>query len=46
VLAARMRRASPRVLGRVADDGLILDLRTVPPQRDVELCSAISAALL
>jgi L-seryl-tRNA(Ser) seleniumtransferase len=43
-LAARLRRAHPHVLGRVAQDAVVIDLRTVAPERDPELRAAIAAA--
>jgi L-seryl-tRNA(Ser) seleniumtransferase len=44
-LAARLRRGTPRTIARIADGALILDLRTVPAERDAELCGALAAAL-
>lgn len=42
-LAARLRTAAPSVVGRVRDDRLLLDLRTVFPRHDVELVAAVRA---
>jgi L-seryl-tRNA(Ser) seleniumtransferase len=40
-LAAALRMATPSVVGRVADDRVVLDLRSVPPRSDVPLVSAV-----
>ncbi len=44
-LAARLRTGEPAVLGRVAGDALLLDLRTVPPERDGDVTGALQAVL-
>ena len=44
-LAAALRAGSPPVVGRIADDRLLLDLRTVDPSEDDELAGAIVEAL-
>jgi L-seryl-tRNA(Ser) seleniumtransferase len=44
-LAARLRCGRPRVVARVADDAVVLDLRTVPPELDGELGRALAGAL-
>ena len=44
-LLATVRRGDPAVVGRIADDRVILDLRTVDPRDDERLVSAIRAAL-
>jgi L-seryl-tRNA(Ser) seleniumtransferase len=44
-LLARLRSGHPAVIGRIADGRVVLDLRTVPPQRDGDLAAAISGAL-
>jgi L-seryl-tRNA(Ser) seleniumtransferase len=44
-LAQRLRRGRPRVAGRIADGAVVLDLRTVPAERDGELRAAIVSAL-
>jgi L-seryl-tRNA(Ser) seleniumtransferase len=44
-LAAALRRASPPIIGRIEDDWLILDLRTVPPEQDELLLRAVRGAL-
>jgi L-seryl-tRNA(Ser) seleniumtransferase len=41
---ARLRAGIPAVIGRVADDVVLLDLRTVEPSDDDRLASAIRAA--
>jgi L-seryl-tRNA(Ser) seleniumtransferase len=43
-IAARLRRARPRVVGRISGGALVLDLRSVPPERDADLRAAIVAA--
>ena len=40
-LAALLRSGSPTVVGRIADDRLLLDLRTVDPQEDERLAEAV-----
>ncbi len=42
-LAAALRMATPSVVGRLADDRVVLDLRSVPPRSDVPLVSAIES---
>jgi len=42
-LAARLRSGKPSIVGRVRDDRLLLDLRTVFPRQDIELVAAIRA---
>jgi L-seryl-tRNA(Ser) seleniumtransferase len=44
-LAARLRRTGPRVLGRISDGSVVIDLRTVPPERDADVRAALAAAL-
>jgi L-seryl-tRNA(Ser) seleniumtransferase len=44
-VARRLRCGEPAVVGRVADGALLLDLRTVPAQRDEDLAAAVAAAL-
>jgi hypothetical protein len=36
-----MRKLDPPVIGRIADDLVLLDLRTVPPRFDAELASML-----
>jgi L-seryl-tRNA(Ser) seleniumtransferase len=43
-LAAALRREDPPVVPRIEDGRVILDLRTVPPERDGELESAVRQA--
>jgi L-seryl-tRNA(Ser) seleniumtransferase len=42
--AARLRRASPPVVARVDGERVLIDLRTIPPERDGELAAALEAA--
>jgi len=42
---AALRGGDPIVIGRVEDDAVVLDLRTVEPERDTELAGAIGRAL-
>jgi len=42
-LARRLRTGQPAVFGRIERDRLLLDLRTVPPDDDDKLASAITA---
>ena len=44
-LAARLRRASTPVIGRIEDDEVLLDPRTVLPEQDGELVRGARAAL-
>ncbi|HEX6291642.1 MAG TPA: L-seryl-tRNA(Sec) selenium transferase [Herpetosiphonaceae bacterium] len=44
-LHARLRGGDPVVVGRIADDRLLLDLRTVLPDQDDALIQALLAAL-
>jgi L-seryl-tRNA(Ser) seleniumtransferase len=44
-LAERLRRADPYVIGRIEDEALLLDLRTVAPASDDALGGALLAAL-
>ena len=44
-LARRLRTQRPRVLARIADEALVVDLRTVPAERDAEIAEALEAAL-
>ncbi len=43
--AAALRRQLPPVVARILDDGLALDLRSVPPELDTTLASAVLGAL-
>lgn len=42
-LAATLRQSTPSVVGRVQQDRLLLDLRSVPPRHDLALVAAIAA---
>jgi len=42
-LAAALRLGTPAVVGRVQNDRLLLDLRSVLPRQDMELVEAVSA---
>ena len=42
-LAALLRTGSPPVVGRIQEDRLLLDLRSVSPRQDQELVTAVSA---
>ncbi len=44
-LLARLRAGSPAVVGRIADDAVVLDLRTVDPEDDEALARALTAAI-
>lgn len=43
-LLATLRRGATPVIGRVQDDCVLLDLRTVPPAHDAALAAAVRAA--
>jgi L-seryl-tRNA(Ser) seleniumtransferase len=42
-LLAALRRLEPPIIGRIADDTVLLDLRTVPPEFDADLASLLSS---
>ncbi len=42
--ARRLRRGTPPVVARAHGDGLAIDLRTIPPERDGEVVRALEAA--
>lgn len=44
-LAAALRQGDPPVVGRIVDDRVVLDLRSVPTERDADLAAAVAAAL-
>lgn len=43
-LAGRLRAARPALVGRVEERAVLVDLRTVPPERDADLARAIAAS--
>lgn len=45
-LARRLRAGSPPVVARIEDERVLLDLRTVPPERDVDLAGVALTALV
>ena len=45
-LLAELRGGAPAVIGRVVDDAVVLDLRTVGPGDDARLAAALRAAIL
>ena len=45
-LAARMRRCSPPIIGRIEDERVLLDPRTTPPHLDETLVRGVSQALI
>ena len=42
--AARLRHGTPAVVARVDGDRVLIDLRTIPPERDGDLTAALEAA--
>jgi L-seryl-tRNA(Ser) seleniumtransferase len=44
-LLTALRAGAPPVIGRVVDDAVVLDLRTVEAQEDAELAAALGTAL-
>jgi L-seryl-tRNA(Ser) seleniumtransferase len=44
-LAARLRNGQPRVVARIEDGDVVIDLRTISPARDHELQDALARAL-
>ena len=44
-LARRLRAGSPPVFTRIKDDAVVVDVRTLQPGEDAELCRALTAAL-
>ncbi|MHB0879200.1 MAG: L-seryl-tRNA(Sec) selenium transferase [Anaerolineae bacterium] len=44
--AARLRRQRPPVVARIEEGALVLDPRTVPPERDEDLLAALRRALV
>ena len=44
-IESRLRVGNPAVVARIADDALIVDLRTVRPEEDEELAAALRAVL-
>lgn len=45
-LLAALRAGEPAVIGRIADDAVVLDLRTIEPRDDDRLAAAVRAGLL
>ncbi len=43
-IAMNLRTGQPRVFGRIHEDRLLLDLRTILPEDDQQLCEAVIAA--
>jgi L-seryl-tRNA(Ser) seleniumtransferase len=43
-LLARLRQGSPAVIGRIDGKRVVIDLRTVAPERDDDLAKAIATA--
>ncbi len=41
-LLSALRKLEPPIIGRITDDTVLLDLRTVPPQFDADLASLLS----
>jgi L-seryl-tRNA(Ser) seleniumtransferase len=44
-LAARLRVVPPRLVGRIDGEDLVVDLRTIPPDRDADVAAALVRAL-
>jgi L-seryl-tRNA(Ser) seleniumtransferase len=44
-LTARLRTAPPRLVGRIAGEDAIFDLRTIPPARDGDVAAALANVL-
>jgi L-seryl-tRNA(Ser) seleniumtransferase len=44
-LLAGLRSGTPAIVGRIVDDAVVLDLRTVEPADDNRLADAITAAI-
>lgn len=44
-LLAALRQGAPAIVGRIDDDRVVLDLRTIEPERDDELGEAVGRAL-
>jgi L-seryl-tRNA(Ser) seleniumtransferase len=42
-LLSRLRKLEPPIIGRISDDTVLLDLRTVPPDFDDELASLLTS---
>jgi len=42
--AARLRRGTPPVVARIEGERVLIDLRTIPPERDGDLAAALEAA--
>jgi len=44
-LSQLLRTGEPAIMGRIQDDRLLLDLKTVPPRHDVDLIEAVRSIL-
>jgi len=42
-LLSRLRKLEPPIIGRISEDTVLLDLRTVPPDFDDELASLLTS---
>jgi seryl-tRNA(Sec) selenium transferase len=40
-LLKKLRTSDPPVIGRIAENKVVLDLRTVPPQSDEKIAGAV-----
>ena len=45
MLAEKLRTGPTPVVSRVSEDNLLLDVRTVLPEQDADLCTALSDIL-
>ncbi|MEA2689463.1 MAG: L-seryl-tRNA(Ser) seleniumtransferase, partial [Candidatus Eremiobacteraeota bacterium] len=41
--AARLRGGTPPLIARVEDDRVLIDLRTIPPERDADMATALAS---
>lgn len=42
--AARLRHGAPPLIARAEEDRVVIDLRTIPPERDADVAAALDAA--